>query len=88
MGAVGLLLVASLARTAGMPARWRWLTLAIAAASVVGVVLPFFDVYPADAVLVALTAGVLLPAWALWLAIRAPELWPQATETTTPYFSE
>jgi hypothetical protein len=61
--AVGLTAAAGLGREAGMSAAWRWLSLATAAVALLGVVLPFFSVYPFDVLLVALVAGILVPAW-------------------------
>lgn len=76
---VGLVAVAKLGQEAGMPVGWRRLSLAIAALSLVGVAMTFFDVYPLDALLVLLIAGVLAPVWALWLSRRATVLWPMGT---------
>jgi MFS family permease len=80
--AVGLIVVGRLGERAGMPAGWRWLSLVLATLSLVGVLLSFFDVYPLDALLVL--AGVLAPAWALWLSGRASNLWPDSTVVSIP----
>ncbi len=69
--AVGLLTAAGLGRDAGMPAGWRWLSIATAAVALLGAVLPLFPVYPFDVLLVALVGGILVPAWVLWLATRS-----------------
>ncbi len=85
--AVGLVVVARLGQRAGMPVGWRWLSLVTAAMSLLGVAISFFDVYPLDALLVLLIAGVLAPAWALWLSRRATILWPETTGAAVPYMS-
>jgi len=74
--AVGLLVAGTLGREAGMPGGWLWLSLAAAALAVVGSILPLFDVYPFDLLLVVLVAGVSIPIWAVWLASRAWDMWP------------
>ena len=76
--------VARLGQRAGMPLGWRWLTLVIAALSLLGVATSFFDVYLFGPVLVLLIAGVLVPVWALWLARWATSLWPEATGAVAP----
>lgn len=77
--AVGLAAAAGLGRDAGMPAGWRWLSLATAAVALLGAVLPFFSVNPFDVLLVALVAGILIPAWALWLGSRARDVMAEET---------
>jgi hypothetical protein len=72
--AIGLVTAAGLGRDAGMPAGWRWLSIATAAVALLGAVLPFFPVFPFDVLLVAIVAGILGPAWVLWLANRSREL--------------
>jgi hypothetical protein len=77
----GILLAGSLGADAGMPPAWRWLSLLIALASLVLVVLAVLQAFPYDQIALALTAGILVPIWAIWLAIRAPEIWgPEAVE--------
>jgi hypothetical protein len=76
--AIGLIVVARLGQEAGMPSGWRWLSLTIAALGLVGVILTFADVYELNALLVLLIAGVLAPAWAIWLSSRASKLWPDS----------
>jgi hypothetical protein len=85
--AVGLVIVARLGERAGMPIGWRWLSLVIAALSLVGVAISFFDVGPFGALLPLLIGGVLAPAWALWLSRRATMLWPKATGATVASMS-
>jgi hypothetical protein len=74
--AAGTVLVAGIGREAGMSARWLWLTLAISVASLATGVLGAMGAYPFDQLAIVLTAGILVPIWALWLAIRAETLVP------------
>lgn len=76
--AVGLVFVARLGQRAGMPVGWHWLSLVIAALSLLGVAISFVDIRPVNALLVLLIGGALAPAWALWMS-RATILWPKAT---------
>jgi len=80
--AVGLVVAGRLGREAGMPASWQWLALAAVAVALIGIVLPFFDVYPIDVVLVILVAGILVPIWAAWFGSRAREIWPRVEAPT------
>ena len=76
--AVGLVVAGQLGREAGMPSAWRWVAVVTAALAVVGAILPPFDVYPIDVLLVVLVAGILVPIWGVWLASRASDIWPPA----------
>ena len=58
-----------------MPSAWRWLSLLIALASIVLAVLAVLEAFPFDQYLLAATAGILVPIWAIWLALRAPDVW-------------
>jgi hypothetical protein len=60
-----------------MPSGWRWLSLAIAALSLIASVMPLFGVSPFDLLMVAVIAGILLPIWAIWLALRGRDVWPE-----------
>ena len=71
----GFILAGSLGADAGMPPAWRWLSLLIALASIVLVVLAVLEAFPYDQYVLGLTAGILVPIWAIWLAMRAPALW-------------
>lgn len=75
LAAPGLWLAGSLGADAGMPAAWRWLSLLIGLASVVLAVLAVLYAFPFDQYVLGLTAGILVPIWAIWLARRAPQLW-------------
>jgi hypothetical protein len=70
----GFLLIVGLGARAGMSRGWTALTYVTAAAGLLAAVLGAFDVRPASDWLAAAAAGLLIPIWALWLAIRAPKL--------------
>ena len=70
----GLWLAGSLGADAGMPQAWRWLSMLIAVASIVLAVLAVLEAYPFDQYLLGLTAGILVPIWAIWLASRSREV--------------
>ena len=71
----GLLLAGSLGAEAGMPPVWRWLSVVIAAAAVVLAVLSVIRLFPFDQYALGVTAGILVPVWAIWLARRAGAVW-------------
>ena len=75
VAAPGFLIAGSLGADAGMPAAWRWLSILIALASIVLAVLAVLEAFPFDQYLLGLTAGILVPIWAIWLAMRARLLW-------------
>jgi hypothetical protein len=89
--AIGLVAGGSLGRDAGMPAAWWWLSLATAAVGVVAAILQVFcpcivgiDL-PVGAISVVLLAGLLFPIWAVWLAMRAWDIWtPEAEVEVEP----
>jgi len=78
LAAVGLILLTDLASEAGMGSGWglySYLTAAVALVAVVGAALGgALELEPDPYYLTLLTGGVLIPLWALWLAIRAPQL--------------
>jgi hypothetical protein len=80
VASLGLVMIVALAVEAGMPRGWSALTYLTAVAGVVAAVigaLPAFttiDLGPLPNIAPALVAGILVPIWALWLAMRAPEL--------------
>jgi hypothetical protein len=75
-----------------MPVSWRWLSVAIAVLAVVLAVLAVAGLYPFDVLAIGLVAGVLTPIWAIWLAMRAPDIWvgPEAMSSVeeAPYDPE
>jgi hypothetical protein len=74
LAAVGVIMISGLGREAGMPIGWVWLSAAIAIVSLLAAALGVIDAYPFDQLSVLVVAAVLLPIWALWLAIRVPLL--------------
>jgi hypothetical protein len=74
LAAVGTVFVAGIGREAGMPTVWVWLSLVIAIASLAVAVLAVMGAYPFDQLALLLVAGILVPIWALWVAIRANSL--------------
>ena len=85
--AAGLVGAGGLGREAGMPTGWWWLALITAVFALVGAVLPLFGyLYPWDLYFISLLAGVLVPVWAGWLALRARDIW--ATSDAIPDAAE
>ena len=74
--AVGILIVARPGVRAGMPVGWAYLGYLTALASVVVVVLWSFsrDTFPFNLWSLVVLAAILLPAWAIWLAVRSDDL--------------
>lgn len=73
---IGVLMVAPLGRWAGMGSGWAWLSYVTALGGLVASVLGVMGAYPWDQLAVLLVAGILIPIWALWLAMRAGTLEP------------
>ena len=74
--AAGLVIAARPGVRAGMPVGWAYLGYLTALASVVVVVLWAFprDTFPFNLWSLVVLAAVLLPAWAIWLAMRSGDL--------------
>jgi hypothetical protein len=72
--AVGVLLAARLGLSAGMPIGWAYLGYVTALAAVVNVIFWSFDSYPLNLISLVIVAALLLPVWAIWLALRAEGL--------------
>jgi hypothetical protein len=76
----GLVIAAGLGFRAGMPSGWALLSYATALAAVIVAVLwsfhaaPFHLTYPFNLWGLVVLAAVLVPAWAIWLALRAEGL--------------
>ena len=75
LAAPGVWLAGSLGADAGMPPAWRWLSILIALVSIVLAVLAVLEAFPFDLYTLGLSSGILVPIWAIWLAMRAPEIW-------------
>ena len=72
--AVGVLMAVGLARRAGISGVWAVISYLLVIGAVLTPVLDQLDAYPFNLIsLLALTA-ILIPAWALWLAVEAPNL--------------
>jgi hypothetical protein len=74
--ALGLVVAARPGVNAGMPVGWAYLAYVIALAAVANVLLWWFQFqsYPWNLVVIAIIAAVLVPAWAIWLAMRSEGL--------------
>ncbi len=74
--AVGVVIAARPGVRAGMPVGWAYLGYLTALASVIVVVLmgARFQTFPFNVWSLVLVAAVLLPAWGIWLAMRAGDL--------------
>ncbi len=73
--ALGLVIAARPGVRAGMPSGWAILSYATALASLIVVGLwSSYETYPLNVYGLALVAAVLLPAWGIWLAMRADGL--------------
>jgi hypothetical protein len=80
VAAPGLVFAGSLGADAGMPPAWRWLSVLIALAAIVLAVLAVLEAFPFDQYVLGLTAGILVPIWAIWLAMRARDLWGESAD--------
>jgi len=74
--AVGLLIAARPGVRAGMPVGWAYLGYLTALASVIVIVLRSFsrETFPFNLWSLVVVAAILLPAWAIWLAMRSEDL--------------
>jgi hypothetical protein len=69
--AIGSLLIAPVGRRAGMPTGWAWVPLLIAILWPLAVILHVLQIYPADLIALLAAAGIVVPIWALWIALRS-----------------
>lgn len=69
-GIVAVSMSAVLFDRSGLPGWWRWLAAGAALFLAVGVVLPLFSDSPLGDLSTAFATGLLLPAWAIVLALR------------------
>lgn len=81
MAAIGFVLLVGYARGAGMSAGWAVLTWVTATVALLGVVLATASIAPSEDMPIApyislAVGGILIPIWAVWLAIGAPGLAP------------
>ena len=75
LAAPGFWLAGSLGADAGMPSAWRWLSVVIGVAAILLAVLAVLEAFPFDQYLLGLAAGILTPIWAIWLGMRARDVW-------------
>ena len=71
---IGVLLAVRLVRRAGISSGWVWLSYLLVIASLLASFVAAAQIDPFDQYGTLLVAGILIPAWALWLAIEAPKL--------------
>jgi hypothetical protein len=71
---IGVLTVAGLVRRAGISAGWVWISYLLVVGAVLVAVLGELRAYPYDLISLPVLTGLLVPAWAVWLAIEAPRL--------------
>lgn len=82
---IGVLLAVSLVRRAGISSGFTWLSYLLVAASLFASFVAASGIEPLDQYGTLLVAGILIPAWALWLAIEAPRLMaPDGAGANTP----
>ena len=74
LAAIGAVLVAPVARRAGMPMGWVWLSLAIAPLGLSAAVLHMLQAFEAEWSVLLVVAGIAVPIWALWIALRSEEI--------------
>jgi hypothetical protein len=84
LGAVGFLFVAGLGERAGMSRNWVMFTYLTAVLGLLAAVLGALDVGDLADLTALAVAGILVPIWTLWLAIRAPQLTPPDGTTVVP----
>ena len=73
---IGVLVVAALVRRAGASSGWVWFTYLLAIGAVIAPVLGELHAEPYDLISFFVLVAILVPGWALWLAIEAPRLTP------------
>ena len=71
---IGVLLAAGLVRRAGISRGWVWLSYLLVIGAVLSPILGELHAEPYDLISFFVLVALLIPAWALWLAIEAPRL--------------
>ena len=74
--AIGVLIVAGLVRRAGASSGWVWFSYLLVIGAVLAPILGELHAEPYDLISFFVLAAILVPGWALWLAIEAPRLTP------------
>ena len=75
-GAIAAALSALVLGDRGLPPIWRWISWSAAVLLILSIVLNEFSDTPAGDIAVAVATGILLPAWAIILAMRADRIEP------------
>jgi len=78
LAAIGAVLIAPVGRRAGMPVGWAWLSPAILVLGLVAAVLHIFQAFPADWSVLLVATSIVVPIWAIWIALRAEAIAPPA----------
>lgn len=86
-GAIGVALSAVMLTGLGLPTAWRWVAAAGGAMLALSVVLHEISDSPAGDIAAAIASGVLLPAWAIMLAMRIDEVIPAPDLQAVPAVS-
>ena len=91
--AIGVLLAVGLVRRAGISVGWVWLSYLLVIGAVLTPVLGELHAEPYDLISFFVLVAVLIPGWALWLAIAArnlvaPDLMPVEAPPEMPSVSE
>ena len=74
--AIGVLIVAALVRRAGASSGWVWFSYLLVIGALLAPILGELHAEPYDLISFFVLAAILVPGWALWLAIEAPKLTP------------
>ena len=80
--AVGVLMAVGLARRAGISRGWAVISYLLVIGAVLSPVLDELHAYPFNLISFLALIGLLIPAWALWLAVEAPSLTARRTRRT------
>jgi hypothetical protein len=74
--AIAVLVVAALVRRAGASIGWVWFSYLLVIGAVLAPILGELHAEPYDLISFFVLVAILVPGWALWLAIEAPKLTP------------
>jgi len=74
--AIGVLVVVSLVRRAGASSGWVWFSYLLVIGALLAPILGELHAEPYDLISFFVLVAILVPGWALWLAIEAPKLTP------------
>ena len=74
--AIGVLVVTALVRRAGASSGWVWFSYLLVIGAVLAPIMGELHAEPYDLISFFVLVAILVPGWALWLAIEAPRLTP------------